>query len=150
MTQSTEGERIADRLLDVYGGDPYREVYDACEPHREAHGTGCGVYPAEAPKMRVLATLVRAVGARSALEIGGGLGYSALWLAEALPADGRLETIDLSAEHVRLIERYAGQFGLGERITAIEGEGSEVLGRLGGPYDVIHDDGWVWRTAILL
>ena len=142
MTRPSEGEVIAHQLLDLYGSDPYREVYDACEPHREAHGAGCGVYPAEASKMRVLATLVRSTGARSALEIGGGLGYSALWLAEALPDDGRLETIDRSAEHARLIDRYADQFGLGDRITAVRGEGSEVLGELDGPYDVIYDDGW--------
>jgi predicted O-methyltransferase YrrM len=133
---------ISGYLADLYGADPYREVYDACEPHREAHGPDCGVYPATPTKMRFLSTLVRASAPQRALEIGGGLGYSALWLAEALPAGGMLETIDRHAEHVALIERYAAQFGLGDRVRGVNGEGESVLQSLSGPYDLIHDDGW--------
>src|SRR3954469_2122221 len=45
--------------------------------------------------LRVLAT---AVGARSILEIGTAIGYSGIWLASALPADGTLITMEMNAE----------------------------------------------------
>ena len=142
MTDVPNPEAFNTYLLDLYGPDPFAEVFDACEPHREAHGTECGVYPAAPQKMHILATIVRAIGARRGLEIGGGLGYSALWLADALPPDGRLETIDRHAEHVGLIDAYAAQFGLTGRLVAIHGEAEDILQALAGPYDFIHDDGW--------
>jgi predicted O-methyltransferase YrrM len=92
--------------------------------------------------MKALSTLVKAVGARRGLEIGGGIGYSALWLADAMGLAGQLETIDRDAEHVALIDRYAQQFGLAGRLLAIHGEATDALQKLTGPYDVIHDDGW--------
>jgi predicted O-methyltransferase YrrM len=142
LSDVAEPERLNAYLLHLYGGDPFAEVYDACEPHREEHGPECGVYPAAPQKMRTLATIVKAIGARRGLEIGGGLGYSALWLAEALPPGGRLETIDRHPEHVGLIDSYARQFGLSERLVGVHGEADHVLKSLDGPYDFIHDDGW--------
>jgi predicted O-methyltransferase YrrM len=139
----TSAERLNGYLLDLFGGDPYMEVFDACEPHREAHGeTECGVYPAAPQKMRVLGTIVRAIGAKRGLEIGGGLGYSALWLADALPAEGRLETIDRHEQHIGLIRDHAEKYGLAARLEPIHGEAIDVLERLVGPYDFVHDDGW--------
>jgi predicted O-methyltransferase YrrM len=129
-------------LLDLYGSDPFTEVYDACEPHREAHGPECGVYPAAPQKMHTLATIVKAIGARSGLEIGGGLGYSALWLADALAPEGRLESIDRHEVHVSLIEEAAGRYGLTDCLRGVYGEADDILQRLSGPYDFIHDDGW--------
>jgi predicted O-methyltransferase YrrM len=142
VTDVPHPERFNAYLLDLYGPDPFAEVFDACEPHREEHGPECGVYPAAPQKMHTLATIVKATGARLGLEIGGGLGYSALWLASALPEEGRLETIDRHAEHCNLIESYASQFGLSGRLVAVHGEADNVLKSLPGPYDFIHDDGW--------
>jgi len=147
---SDASERINAYLLELLGGDPFAEVYEACAPHREAHTSAlreggwpdCGVYPASPQKMRLLSTLLRALGARRGLEIGGGLGYSALWLADAMGLAGQLETIDRDADHIATIDRYTEQFGLAGRIIAIHGEADDVLQRLSGPYDVIHDDGW--------
>jgi predicted O-methyltransferase YrrM len=129
-------------LLALYGGDPFADVHEACEPHREAHGPDCGVYPAAPEKMHTLATIVKAIGARRGLEIGGGLGYSALWLADALPPDGQLETIDRHAVHVSLIDEAARRYGLAKRLKGVLGEAKDVLPRPTDPYDFIHDDGW--------
>jgi len=142
MPDTDPGALIKAYLLDLYGGDPFADVYDACETHREQHGEECGVYPAEPVKMRTLATIVKGANARNVLEIGGGIGYSALWLADAIGRAGRLETIDRFLEHTRLIDGYAKRYDLAGRINAIHGEADEVLKRLSGPYDVIHDDGW--------
>jgi predicted O-methyltransferase YrrM len=140
---TTPAERLNAYLLDTLGGDPFSAVYDACETHREAHGeTECGVYPAAPQKMRVLSTIVRAIGAKRGLEIGGGIGYSALWLADALAPDGRLETIERHKQHVELITQHAAECGVSNRLQPIHGEADDVLQRLEGPYDFIHDDGW--------
>jgi predicted O-methyltransferase YrrM len=142
-------QRINEHLLKLYGPDPFERVYHASNAHREQHnahlhpqGQECGVYPSDALKMRVLATLVRASGARRTLEIGCGLGYSALWLADAAGPGASVETIERLPEHAELARGFAAEFGLSDRLHILVGEGEDVLNSLAGPYDFIHDDGW--------
>ena len=142
-------DEVREHLFGLYGGDPFPRVYEASNTHREKHARTlsggaqeCGVYPSEAVKMRVLATLVQAVAAKRILEIGCGLGYSALWLADAAGPDGAVETIDRFPEHAELARGFAAEFGLAERIRVLQGEGDVILNGLAGPYDLIHDDGW--------
>ena len=133
----------------LYGGDPLSSVRAASNEHRPKHAaslTGgeqeCGVYPSDAPKMRVLASLLRANAAGSVLEIGCGLGYSALWLAEAAGPQATVETIDRFPEHIELARAHAEDLGYAGRIQFLRGEAAAILSRLSGPYDFIHDDGW--------
>jgi len=63
-----------------------------------------------------LALLVRLVGARRCLEIGTFTGYSALAVAAALPADGRLVCCDISDEWTRIARRYWDEAGVAGRI----------------------------------
>jgi len=142
MTEPSDAQRLATFLLDLQGGDPFADVRQESERHREAHGPDCGVYPSDPLKARLLATLVRATAAKRILEIGGGLGYSALWLADAAGPDGRVETIDRFPEHVALARRYADEAGLGKRVAVLQSEARDVLATLTGPYDLIHDEGW--------
>jgi len=60
--------------------------------------------------------LARAVGARRAVEVGTFTGYSALCVAEALPADGKLWCCDVSEEWARIGRRYWKEAGLDGRI----------------------------------
>jgi len=142
MPSTEEHSRIDRYLLELHGADPYADVYSASETHREAHGADCEVYPSNPLKARLLGTLARATASRRILEIGGGLGYSALWLADGAGAGASVETIDHFPEHVAQIDEFAQRFGLGERVNATEGEGDQVLSELQGPYDFIHDDAW--------
>ena len=142
MTQPSEPERLSSFLLELYGGDPFGHVRDASNEHREAHGSECDVYPSDPIKIRLLATLVRAAGAKRILEIGCGLGYSALWLADTVGPDGHVDTIDRFPEHVALARQYVSAAGFSGRLQVIEGEGVDILAELSGPYDVVHDDGW--------
>ncbi len=150
MPSTDEHARIDRYLLELHGPDPYSDVYSASETHREGHGAGCEVYPSNPLKARLLGTLARATASRRILEIGGGLGYSALWLANGAGAAASVETIDRFPEHVALIEEYAQRFGLSDRVNAIEGEGDEVLRQLQGRYDFIHDDGWFGKEPSYL
>jgi len=149
MVEQDDGGRVRDYLQNLYGADPFQTVYEASNTHRENHARvlsggaqECGVYPSEALKMRVLATLVQAASAKRILEIGCGLGYSALWLADAAGPDSTVETIERFPEHAELARGFAAEFALGERIRVLLGEGDVILAGLEGQYDVIHDDGW--------
>ena len=149
MPDKSEPARLDDFLLGLHGADPFAEVSDASEAHRVEHASTlaggeqeCGTFPSSALKMRLLAATGRATGAKRVLEIGGGLGYSALWFAEIVGEGGRVETIDRFAEHIEAIRQYAERFGMGDRITALAGEADDVLPTLDGAYDIVHDDGW--------
>jgi predicted O-methyltransferase YrrM len=63
-----------------------------------------------------LALLVRAIGARRAIEIGTFTGYSALMIASALPADGLLICCDVNDEWTGIARRYWNEAGLSSRI----------------------------------
>jgi predicted O-methyltransferase YrrM len=149
MPDNSAPDPFSGFLLGLHGTDPFAEVSAASETHRLEHASSlsrgeqeCGVYPSGALKMRIFVTIARAAGVRRVLEIGGGLGYSALWLADAVGDGGHVETIDRFSEHIAGIEGQAKRFGLTDRVTALHGEGVDLLRDLAGPYDLIHDDGW--------
>ncbi|MEO8739568.1 MAG: class I SAM-dependent methyltransferase [Casimicrobiaceae bacterium] len=64
----------------------------------------------------LLTLLVRTVGARRAVEIGTFTGYSALAVALALPADGKLVCCDINDEWTRIGKRYWEEAGVAGRI----------------------------------
>ena len=67
-------------------------------------------FPMIGPQVgQLLMVLTRAIGARRVFEMGSGFGYSGVWFAKALPADGRVTLTDTSAvhlKHARLTLRY--------------------------------------------
>jgi O-methyltransferase len=63
-----------------------------------------------------IALLARLIGARRAVEVGTFTGYSALWIAEALPPDGKLWCCDVSEEWTGIGRRYWKEAGLEDRI----------------------------------
>jgi len=64
----------------------------------------------------LLALLVRTIGARMAIEIGTFTGYSALAVAAALPAGGRLVCCDINEEWTAIARRYWIEAGVADRI----------------------------------
>ena len=62
------------------------------------------------------ALLVHAIGARKALEIGTFTGYSALAVAMALPADGKLVACDVSEEWTAVGRRHWAEAGVAHKI----------------------------------
>lgn len=118
--------------------DRFGHVYDASERHREEHGPECTVYPSGSGPL--LGTLAAGTGATRILEVGCGLGYSALWLAYGAAPDGRVESIESNAGHAELAQRHLDQEKYADRITLHLGRGAEVLPRLTGPYDLIFCD----------
>jgi len=76
------------------------------------------------------AILVRSIGARRALEIGTFTGYSALAVASALPADGRLVCCDVSDEWTQIARRYWREAGLIDRIDLRVAPANDTLAAL--------------------
>jgi predicted O-methyltransferase YrrM len=77
-----------------------------------------------------MAFLVELTGARRVLEVGCFTGYSALAMALALPAEGRLITLDANAEPVEIGRRAWRAAGLADRIEARIGLAADNLDRL--------------------
>jgi caffeoyl-CoA O-methyltransferase len=71
--------------------------------------------------------LARAIGARSAVEVGTFTGYSAICVARALPPDGRLLCCDVSEEWTKIARRYWERAGVAGKITLKLGPAAETL-----------------------
>ena len=78
----------------------------------------------------LLALLVRAIGARRAIEIGTFTGYSALAIAMALPEHGRLVCCDTSEEWTSIARRYWKEAGIAGRIELRLAPASATLAAL--------------------
>ena len=93
---------------------------------------------------KLLQILARLQGARSILEIGTLGGYSTIWLARALPADGRLITLEIDATYAEVARANVARAGLADRVDVRVGPALETLRRLAaegrGPFDVVFID----------
>ena len=90
----------------------------------------------------LLRLLVRLAGARRILEIGTYSGYSALTMAEALPDDGHIDTIEINDEMEDFIRRYVDRSEHGHKVTLHIGDALELIPTLdNAPYDLVFIDG---------
>ncbi|MGB5546899.1 MAG: O-methyltransferase [Polyangiales bacterium] len=91
---------------------------------------------------RLLELLLRLVNARKVVEIGTLAGYSALWMARALPAGGHLWTIESDPKHAGVAAELIGEAGLGDRVTIIRDDAAEILPKLSdsGPFCAVFLD----------
>lgn len=135
---------IREEILGAYASKLAREdsilsrVRKDSDKHRTAHG--CDVHPSDPTTGRLLDVLVRATRARRVLEVGCGLGYSAIWLARALPPDGRVDTIERDSTHAKLARHNFRLARVHDKVQILRGDASSVLSRLKGPYDFIFED----------
>jgi predicted O-methyltransferase YrrM len=117
--------------------DPFASVYAASDRHREEHG--CEVYPTSQGPL--LGLLARVAGARRVLEIGCGLGYSALWLAHGAGPEARVETVERDTTHAELARRNFEEAGASGRIDVRVGRALDLLPAREGHDDLIFVDG---------
>ena len=93
----------------------------------------------------LMALLVESIGARRALEIGVFTGYSALVVADAMGAEGRLTALDINADYTDIAQRFWAEAGVAERIELRLGDARESLAALrddglDGAYDFAFID----------
>src|SRR3954464_9800377 len=89
---------------------------------------------------RLLEMLVFASGARRVLEFGTYSGYSALSMARALPADGRIVSLEVSEEHAEFARRHIADSPYADRIEVLVGPALESVERLDGPFRPLFID----------
>lgn len=90
-----------------------------------------------------LNTLIRATRATRVLEVGGSMGYSTLWQAEAVEANGgRLTTLEAFAPKAEALRKHVADADLERTVQVIEGDAREVIAGLPGPFDFVLIDAW--------
>ena len=99
------------------------------------------VSPSQGKLLMLLARLQRA---RAILEIGTLGAYSTIWLARALPPDGRLVTLEADPVHAEVARQNIARAGLAAIVELRLGRALETLPRLAaegrGPFDVVFID----------
>jgi caffeoyl-CoA O-methyltransferase len=89
---------------------------------------------------RFLEQLVAVMGARRVLEIGTFTGYASLSMAAALPADGRIDTLDIEPRHAEVAQRYFDRSPHGDKITLHLGPALDTIASLEGEFDLVFID----------
>lgn len=89
--------------------------------------SGLQISPAEGRMLQVFAKMV---GAKNILEIGGFVGYSTLWLANALPDGGSVTSIERNSGNTELSCGFMREAGVCDRVDIINGKALEILPQL--------------------
>ncbi len=88
----------------------------------------------------MLQVLIRSAGVRVIFELGSGFGYSALWMALALPDDGTITCTETSGENVERARAYLEEAGVAGKVEFLQGDGLEILARRSETFDLIFSD----------
>ena len=93
---------------------------------------------------KLLHLLARAAGACRILEIGTLGGYSTIWLARAVPADGKVVTLEIDPRHAEVARANLDRAGVGDRVEIRVGAALETLAALKAadtaPFDLVFID----------
>lgn len=90
---------------------------------------------------RMLKMFCSMMSAKRILEIGTFTGYSALCMAEALPEDGELHTLEINDEMEEFLDEVFEKSGMAEKIHLHIGDASQIIPQLEGQFDVAFMDG---------
>lgn len=95
-----------------------------------------------APQGKMLFLLAQMAGAKRILEVGTLGGYSTIWLARALPADGSLVTLELESHHAAVARENFDRAGVSDRIDIRVGAAADSLAAMAPdtPFDFVFID----------
>jgi len=147
MLGDWEGDDMGGDLwtaVDDYFDDalvPSDPVLDAALAAGEEAGLPrIGVAPNQGKMLQLLA---RTQGARRILEVGTLAGYSTIWLARALPADGILITLEIDPKHAEVARANIERAGFGDRVALRLGPALATLPKIaaeGRTFDMVFID----------
>jgi predicted O-methyltransferase YrrM len=93
---------------------------------------------------KFLYLLAKMTGARRVLELGTLGGYSTIWLARALPEDGKLVTLEYEPRHAEVARENLARAGVADRVEVVVGPALStlpgVIERTAGPFDLVFLD----------
>ncbi|MER6676043.1 O-methyltransferase [Streptomyces sp. NPDC000983] len=111
---------------------------------RDSEAAGLPQIAVTSTQGKLLQLLAQTQGARGILEIGTLGGYSTIWLARALPADGRLISLEYSPLHAEVATRNLARAGLDKVAEVRVGPALDLLPRLAdenpAPFDLVFID----------
>lgn len=116
-----------DRITDYLRGFA-RETEDLAQARARTEQAGIASVPPETGAL--LAWCARLAGARHAVEIGTGGGYSSLWLLTGMTARGSLTTIEVDPDHQALAQRSFADARAADRVRSMLGPALTVLPKL--------------------
>ena len=129
----------------LIGEDPVLEA--ALQANADAGLPAIDVSPAQG---KLLYLLARVHGARRVLEVGTLGGYSTIWLARAVPSDGRIVTLELEERHAAVARANLERAGFAELVDLRVGPALETLDGLVAagtePFDLVFIDADKART----
>lgn len=131
--------------VDEYVGEllaPHDEALQGALDAAEA--AGLPAIQVSPPQGKLLQLLARLQGAKRILEFGTLGGYSTIWLARALPADGRLISLEASEDYAEVAQASIEKAGLTDRVEIRVGPALETLVALEDegvePFDLVFVD----------
>ena len=111
---------------------------------RDCQAAGLPPISVSAPQGKLLQLLALTIGARNILEIGTLGGYSAIWMARALPEGGRLVSLELDARHAEVAAGNLERAGVAAKVSVRVGPAIDTLPALeregAGPFDLVFID----------
>ncbi len=129
---------FGDRDLDYL--EAVHPALDAVATEMLAIGHAEGIPIVQVPVARFLRMVVAAVRPARVVEIGTAIGFSTLWMATALPPDGRIDTIDPDRSRTDRARRYWIRAQVGDRIRVVNEPALRVLPRLAAGIDLAFID----------
>jgi caffeoyl-CoA O-methyltransferase len=133
--------------VDLYINDLFAkedEVLKNIEPSLLAGNSNMplgGISPNQGKLLQVFA---RMCNAKKILELGTLGGYSAIWMARALPEDGKLITLEYDVNNIAVAQKNIDAAGLSDKIEIRQGKAIEILEQLkaenAGPFDMVFMD----------
>jgi len=131
----------------------FKKIYSYCESvsdehsqllhdlYRETHLKTLAPRMASGPiQGRFLSLLCKLLCPNRILEIGTFTGFATLCMAEGLPSNGHIDTIEVNGELSHISDKYFVQGGVRSQITSHVGDAREIVKSLEGPYDLIFID----------
>jgi caffeoyl-CoA O-methyltransferase len=108
----------------------------------EAEAKGIPLINISPEQGKFLQVLMGATGAKKVLEVGSLFGYSTLWMARALPAGGKLITVELNPLHADTTRENIARAGLSDKVEVRQGDAREILPQLASeaPFDLAFID----------
>jgi predicted O-methyltransferase YrrM len=107
---------------------------------RESAAAGLPAIAVSAAQGKMLHLLALSIGAKRILEVGTLGGYSAIWMARALPAEGKLVSLEIDPRNAEVASRNIARAGLGDKVEIIVGPAITRLPDLQGPFDFAFID----------
>lgn len=89
---------------------------------------------------QLLKMIIQISGAKRILEVGTFTGYSAIMMAEALPEDGKITTLEMNLRYQKISEKHFAESSQSHKIELIKGNAQEIIPQMEAEFDLVYLD----------